>query len=58
MKELIEANSVKTYYTELDCGHYQTDDDGNCTIDLDDGCDCDTYSNSNQKHIEKVSRIW
>lgn len=47
MKELIETNSVKTYYTELDCGHYQTDDDGNCTIDLDDGCDCDTYSNSN-----------
>ncbi len=47
MKELIEAVSFRNYSTELDCGHYQLDDDGNCSIDLDDGCDCDSYMNAN-----------
>ena len=30
---------------ERSCGHFVIDD-GTCTVDLNDGCDCDTYSGS------------
>ena len=46
MKILID-NTGKFFSTELDCGHYVSDDEGNCIIDLDDGCDCDSYMNAN-----------
>ena len=49
MEVIIEATKFSAQYngcpSESSCGYYAYDpDDGSCTVDLTDGCDCDSYS--------------
>lgn len=44
---LIDSCNELNYNQEgLSCSIYGMDPDGNCAVDMSDGCSCDTYSNA------------